>query len=217
VITVVRTPLTSDEKQSLANVLAEISKKPRPLDFDLLVQSDIRPWRYPPRFDFHYSEWWPGVRERDTNPDLAVLITMVLAGDRPLYGPPPVTVFDPVPDEDFRRTTLATVEDLLRKLESDTRNALLTLARIWTSVETGRILSKDAAATWALARLPGQHRPVLERARAIYLGEEDERWDDVRDDVAACAGHLRAEIERTRPPVDEPSRTRHIQGQTLVF
>jgi streptomycin 3"-adenylyltransferase len=128
-----------------------------------------------------------------------------------------VTVFDPVPDEDFRRTTLATVEDLLRKLESDTRNALLTLARIWTSVETGRILSKDAAATWALARLPGQHRPVLERARAIYLGEEDERWDDVRDDVAACAGHLRAEIERTRPPVDEPSRTRHIQGQTLVF
>ena len=69
---------------------------------------------------------------------------------------------------------------LLADLGGDTRNVILTLARIWSTVARGDIRSKDAAADWALDRLPGEHRPVLARARAIYLGHEEERWDDLR-------------------------------------
>jgi hypothetical protein len=58
--------------------------------------------------------------------------------------------------------------------------------------------SKDAAADWALSRLPDEHRYVLRRARAIYLGEEDERWDDVRPHVRAHADFVVAEIEELR-------------------
>jgi hypothetical protein len=47
---------------------------------------------------------------------------------------------------------------LVADLESDTRNVLLTLARMWTTVATGRIVSKDAAAAWALERLPPSAR-----------------------------------------------------------
>lgn len=195
VIAVSARGLTHAEKEQLAARLAAISKKPRSVDFDLVVQSEIRPWRYPPPFDFHYSDWWPGMRDRDTNIDLAVLITMLLAADMPLYGPAPATVFDPVPEEDFRQATLAAVGDLMRKIESDTRNVLLTLARIWTSLQTGDVLPKDQAATWALERMPAEHRPVLERARDLYLEGSRGAWDDVRDEVRACANYMCSAIK----------------------
>jgi hypothetical protein len=71
------------------------------------------------------------------------------------------------------------VDGILLDLENDTRNYLLTLARIWSTLVTGEIRSKDLAADWALERLPDEQRLVLERARAIYLGADEERWDDV--------------------------------------
>jgi streptomycin 3"-adenylyltransferase len=189
VIAVSTRHLTADEKQRLATQLAAISKRPRSVDFDLVVQSEIRPWRSPPPFDFHYSDWWPGMRDRGTNNDLAVLITMLLAAATPVYGPPPATVLDPVPDSDFRRQTLAAAEEVVRDVDGDTRNVLLTLARVWASLETGEVLPKDRAATWVLERLPDQHKPVLERARAAYLEGSYGEWDDVRDEVAAFVAY----------------------------
>ncbi|CAM5721494.1 Streptomycin 3'-adenylyltransferase OS=Streptomyces violarus OX=67380 GN=FHS41_006532 PE=4 SV=1 [Streptomyces violarus] len=103
---------------------------------------------------------------------------MVLRADAPLHGPPPAGLLDPVPHDDLRRAIVAGVPELMAELDSDTRNVLLTLARIWATLKTGTIRSKDAAAEWALDRLPAGHRPVLARARAVYLGQEAERWDD---------------------------------------
>ncbi|MGK5694567.1 aminoglycoside adenylyltransferase domain-containing protein [Streptomyces sp. URMC 128] len=37
----------------------------------------------------------------------------------------------------------------------------------------------------ALDRLPAEHRPALARARAVYLGEETERWDDLAPRLCA--------------------------------
>ncbi|PVE11096.1 hypothetical protein Y717_17670 [Streptomyces scopuliridis RB72] len=64
------------------------------------------------------------------------------------------------------------------------------------TVATGSVTSKDAAADWALARLPAEHRPPPARARAICLGDEDERWDDLLPYVGAHADHVVAAIER---------------------
>jgi hypothetical protein len=75
-------------------------------------------------------------------------------------------------------------------------SALLTLARIWSTAATDVIRSKDAAADWALARLPDEQRPVLARARANYLDEEDERWDDLAESVSSFADHVVGEIGR---------------------
>ena len=189
VIAVSARRLTDEEKQRLASRLRDVSKKPRPLDFDLVVQMEIRPWRYPPPFDFHYSEWWPGMRDRDTNIDLAVLITILLAGGTPIYGPAPAAVFDPVPEKDFRGTTLLAADEVIRDVEGDTRNVVLTLARIWTSLGTGEVLRKDGAATWVLERLPDEHKPVLERARSLYLEGSRGTWDDLRDEVDAYVAY----------------------------
>lgn len=83
------------------------------------------------------------------------------------------------------------------EIESDTRNVLLTLARIWTTLASGEILSKDAAADWALQHLPVRHRAVLARARDMYIkGEDEERWSDLTavrehaDVVSAIHGYV---------------------------
>ena len=85
-----------------------------------------------------------------------------------------------MPRADLDQAMLDAIPDLLADLDSDTRNVILTLARIWTTMATGEIQPKDVAAEWASARLPTQHRAVLAHARAIYLGEEPERWDDLQ-------------------------------------
>ena len=124
---------------------------------------------------------------------------MVLLADRPLFGPPPAEVFDAVPRDDYVRAMMSAVDDVLRGLDDDTRNMILTLARIWSSLATGDIRAKDDAAAWALERLPEEHRAVLARARTVYLGEEEERWDDLAPRLRPHADYVVAEIERLVP------------------
>ena len=85
---------------------------------------------------------------------------------------------------------------LLAELETDTRNVILTLAGIWTTLETGAIRSKDAAADWALERLPAAPRPVLARARATYLGDVEESFSGLEDRIRPHADHVVAQIAR---------------------
>jgi streptomycin 3"-adenylyltransferase len=200
---------TPDEKRRIVGRLLALSgtdsaaAPPRPVELTLVIWSEIRPWRYPPTMDFQYGEWWREEFERGelepwgsrTNPDLAQLVTMVLLGGAALIGPSPHQVFDPVPDEDFIDALVADIGALMDDLDSDTRNVVLTLARIWSGVVTGAIQSKDGAAEWALPRLAPEHRVVLARARGNYLGTEEERWDDLQGRIRPFAEAVVAEVE----------------------
>jgi predicted nucleotidyltransferase len=207
VLVVLRRRTTSEERRILVDRMLGISgpgggSGGRPLELTIVVQPDVRPWRYPPRSEFQYGEWLRAEFERGVtpapvpSPDLAPLLTMVLLGNRPLFGPPPTDALDPVPHEDLLRGILDNVPDLLADLDWDAGNVVLTLARVWTTVVTGRIRPKDAAADWALARLPREHRAVMARARAIYLGVEEERWDDLQPRVRPLVDHVVGEIGR---------------------
>ncbi|MEY9992228.1 putative nucleotidyltransferase [Streptomyces sp. V4I8] len=206
-LVVVSRPTTRPQRRALVEELMKVSGPPgqrsrRPVELIVVVQDDVRPWRYPPTCDFLYGEWLREEYERgvtpapEPSPDLAPLLTMVLLADAPLYGPPPADLLAPVPHADLRRAIVAGVPGLTGDLDTDTRNVLLTLARIWTTLATGAIRSKDAAADWALPRLPAEHRPVLAHARAVYLGDEAERWDGtLLSGVRPCAEFLVRAIE----------------------
>jgi predicted nucleotidyltransferase len=201
---------TRAEKQRLVHGLLAVSGRRtahgmwRRIELTIVVERDIKPWCYPPSFDFQYGDWlrsefesgnvepWPTT----VNPDLAMLITMVMLTNTPLFGPPPVEIFDPVPNGDLLSAMIDDLDIVRGGLDSDTRNAILTLARIWSTVATGVIRSKDAAADWVLERLPEAHRPVLARARAIYVGDQVERWDDLEDHIGPYADYVVAEIRR---------------------
>lgn len=177
----------------------------RPVELTVVAHPEVRPWRYPPTGDFLYGEWLRGefeagaVPEPAPMPDLALLVTMVLAGDHPLAGPPPARVLDPVPRADVVRASTAAIPALLADVEHDTRNVVLTLARVWSTVATGVIRSKAAAADWASSRLPLRHRSVLEHAKQLYLRSryDEERWsDELKARVPDHVRHVVAEIRR---------------------
>jgi streptomycin 3"-adenylyltransferase len=90
---------------------------------------------------------------------------------------------------------MAGIPGLLDDLEGDTANVLLTLARIWLTLATGEIRPKDVAADWALERLSARYRPPLSRARAVYLGDAPDAWQDVWPEARATADSLVATIQ----------------------
>ncbi len=210
VLVVSRRRMVDRERRALLDGLLTISgfaNGARPVELTVVVQSDVRPWRYPPTADFRYGEWLRdeletgGAPRPEPMPDLALLITLVLAGGHTLAGPPPERVLDPVPHADVLRASVAGIPDLLDDLDGDTRNVVLTLARVWTTLATGEIRPKDAAADWALARLPPEHRPVLTHAKELYLAYRysEESWtDELRARVRPQVDHVLAEIDR--PP-----------------
>ena len=207
VLALARRRTTDDERRRLVDGLLAISGRQarlgpaRSIELSVVAEGDVRPWRYPPRLDLQYGDWLRddferGDREpwRNPNPDLAVLLTSVRRVSRPVLGAPAAEAFDAVPQRDLVHAISDELPALLDDLEGDTRNVILTLARMWLTLATGEIRSKDAAADWALARLPGAARPALAHARAIYLGEQPEDWAGREEAVPPLVEYLVAEI-----------------------
>nr|ARU12830.1 aminoglycoside adenyltransferase [Escherichia coli] len=80
--------------------------------------------------------------------------------------------------------------------KGDERNVVLALARIWYSASTGLIAPKDVAAAWVSERLPAEHRPLICKARAAYLGSEDDDLAMRVEETAAFVRYAKATIER---------------------
>ncbi len=208
VLVVSKRSLDQQQRQTLVRGLLGLSgsrNNARPVELTVVVESEVRPWRYPPNGDFLYGEWLRAEYESGTvpqpepMPDLALLVSMTRAGEHPLTGPGPTTVLDPVPRADLIHASVAGVPDLVANLDDDTRNVLLTFARIWATLATGEIRSKDAAADWALSRLPPEHRPVLEHTLHLYLhcSYAEEAWSEaLRAQVRPHVDHVLAEIAR---------------------
>lgn len=203
-------PTTRKEKAHLASNMLKISGiyavsvDLKPIELTIVVKSDINPWHYPPKFDFLYGDWmrkdfesgniepWP-TKEL---PNLALVITQLLLSNKILFGPNPDTLLDPVPYKDFMLATTREIDSLLGDIEWDTRNVLLTLGRIWSTLETDTIRSKADAATCAIDRLPVEYKNVMKRARLICLGEEREYWEDMKALLKPCADFMVVQIKK---------------------
>lgn len=198
---------THEEKAKLEANLLQISgiymkNSKCPLEMTIVNKSEINPWHYPSNFDFQYGEWlrkefesgniepWPAKEM----PDLALLVTQVLLASKTLVGVNPDQLLCEVPYKDFLMATTDALPNLMSDLDNDTRNVLLTFARIWSTVETDTIRSKPAAADWAIDCLPEKYHPVMNRAKAISKGEVEEYWDDIRELIKPCADFMLAQI-----------------------
>jgi predicted nucleotidyltransferase len=201
-LAVTKAPLSPARRMRLSDRMMSVSGERahgRPVELTAVVQEQVKPWRYPPIADFVYGEWLvaslgePGVTGPAATPNLAVEITQVLRADRVVTGPPPNEVLDAVPPEDLARACRDSIPGLLADLEGDERNVILTFARIWYTLETGQISSKDRAAEWASPRLPEDLRPVLDHVRRLYLTTSyaQERWPPgLRESTARLVDHI---------------------------
>ncbi len=218
---VINRATTSEEKAKLIAKLLQISgiymkSSKRPLEITLVEKSMINPWQYPPHFDFQYGEYLRDSFEKDIiepwenyeMPDLAVLVTQVLLRSETLWGLKPSQLLVEVPYRDFMKAMIHDVNRLTADLEHDTRNVLLTFARIWSTLETDKIRSKPAAADWVINHLPERHQPVMKRAKLICIGIENEHWDDIEELIKPCADFMVEKINAQIPLVnfDDPNK-----------
>lgn len=203
VVAAIARPSSPDERRRLAGLCLDVSQPTWDpdthglLELDVVVAPHLRPWRYPPPLDFHYSRSLHEAFERgapkpwrvDAHADLASTLTIVHAAGVVLAGAPAAEVFPPVPREDYRRAIAADVPWCLEHVEDRRLYAVLSLPRIWAGMATEDVHSKVTAAEWALPRVPADLRPVLEHALAVYRGDADESWvglpvDDYTEYVA---------------------------------
>lgn len=202
-----RSTTTYREKVKLVTNLLTISgiymkSSKRPIEMTIVVRSEINPWRFPPKFDFQYGDWLRNEFESgnmepwtsNVMANLAIMATKLLLANKKLFGPNPDQLLSRVPYQDFIIATVETLGSLMTDLNWDTRNVLLTLARVWSTVKTDRIRSKFDAAVWVIKRLPEEYQPVMERAKAICIGEKNENWDDLVTFIQPCAEFMVSKI-----------------------
>lgn len=206
--------IISEEKVKLIANLLQISgiymkSSKLPIEMTLVEKRMINPWQYPPYFDFQYGEWLRESFEKEIiepwenyeMPDLAVIVTQVLLKSVTLWGLKPEQLLAQVPYPDFMKAMLHDVNRLTADLEHDTRNVLLTFARIWCTLETDTIRSKPAAADWVINHLSERHQPVMKRAKSICMGIENEHWDDIKVVLKPCADFMVDKINGQIPLV----------------
>ena len=196
-------PTTAENRAALVAALTPLSAKHerragwRPLELTAAVRSTLDPLSDPPVTDFQFGEWLRDrldagqtAPEEPNNPDLTLLVEMVRQSGRPLHGPPPEELIGEVPHDRLQSALRDVIPGLLRDLDSDTANVLLTLARVGYTLATGSFASKDEAAEWVLPRVSAEAKTAIERARAVYLGEEADSWETERAAVTRASDEL---------------------------
>lgn len=126
--------------------------------------------------------------------------TLVLAQARQeviaLFGPDRDKLLPMIPMIDVRNAMRELLPELVGGLREDTRNVLLTLARIWYTAENGTFVSKDEAARWAIPQLSDRSAVTLNHARLAYLGEVGDNWSSHQGGMECLAQELTLKVNR---------------------
>lgn len=206
VFVIINTNLPKETQRELTSQLMNISgtignqEGKRPLEVTVVKKEDIVPWHYPPKRQYIYGEWLRNeflegeLQTPVYDPDLSILITQVRKNSLSLMGPEASTLFEPVPVNDIRKAVKDSLPDLLDEIKGDERNVILTLARMWKTVVTGKITSKDKAAEWVILRLPDKYVPLLNIAKKAYLGNYEDDWTEKDSEVNKFVHYMKNKI-----------------------
>lgn len=203
---VLRGALSEEARNQLTRALLACSGRVgdtcrRPLEVTVVAISEICPWHFPPRCEYLYGEWlrqeieagqYPQAHE---NPDLVILLWQARQHSAALHGPQAKALLPEFSFEEIQKALVASLPDLMENLKGDERNVLLTLSRMWYTLVTHGITSKDHSALWALDRLPASYAPLLQLAKEGYLGAADDHWTERSAETQDLADYMRRQIE----------------------
>lgn len=206
-LAVVESELTESQRSDLLTGLLCLSGRhpaapegPRCLEVVIFCRSDLARGDYPARAEFVYGEWLRDSFEAgekpmpERNPEYSLVVAQAYQESVPLLGPPRNELLTEVSLEYVRQAMRDGLPDLLNGLRGDERNVLLTLARMWHTANTGKFVTKDTAASWAIPRLSGQYATTLDYARRAYIGEITDDWSSQSDAAQKLADHMSEQV-----------------------
>lgn len=202
-LAVVDRGLTVGERAALLSSLLRLSARHpavpggrRCLEVMVFTRPDLADNLFPARAEFVYGEWLRDAFEAGETPmpSQDPVFTLVLAQAwqeaRTLFGPDRNMLLPEISAVTVRRAMHDLLPTLLEGLQDDTRNVLLTLARMWHTASSRAFVSKDEAALWAIPRLARDKALTLAHAREAYLGEVADDWQGGRDAARKLADQL---------------------------
>jgi streptomycin 3"-adenylyltransferase len=207
VLAIIDSPMAKAQRLRLLSALLKASTPhPAPpgdlrcIEVMVFLGAEASSSNYPSTAEFIYGEW---LRTSYDSGELPMPVTdsgntLALAQlrqhSRPLLGSSATEILPEVPAALVRRAMRDALPALLQGLLGDERNVLLTLARMWRTGATGEFAPKDAAATWAEARMPERDAKPLTLAREAYLGNLEDTWEERRVAVLHTADYLRQRV-----------------------
>lgn len=171
-------------------------KDKRPLEVTILNRNDIISQQFPPRYEYMYGEWLRGEIEAGTIPqsnydaDLIILLWQARKYSIVLKGQSALDLIPIISEDEVIRAIQNSLPSLLEGMMGDERNALLTLARMWYTLENHDLCAKNIAGEWTLERLPKSFKPLMELAVKGYLGECEDNWSSKKSEVLLLADFI---------------------------
>ena len=202
-LAVVDAALAASQRKALLMDLLRLSGRPpaaagapRCLEVMVFCKADLAGGDYPVQAQFLYGEWLRRAFEAgeipipERDPEYSLIIAQARQQAISLLGPDVGELLPDISIEHVRQAMRDVLPGLLGGLRGDERNVLLTLARMWYTASTGKFLTKDAAASWAIPCLPDPDAMMLDHARRAYLGEVADDWTNQGDAARQLAERL---------------------------
>lgn len=179
---VTKTALSFITIKQLAELFISVSNRPYPIEVSFLHQGQLKVWKYPCPYDFHYSEYWRERYTKDllnntstyinqdykTDKDLAAHITITNYRGICYKGKPIHDVFPSIPKSDYFDSILSDFYDCLENINQKPIYCILNLLRVFLFVKEGIISSKKEAGIWGSLNLPNHLKVTVDKAREAY-------------------------------------------------
>lgn len=173
----------------------------RPLEVTIINQSDIVPLQFPPKCQYMYGEWLRGEMEAGeypqacNDPDIMILLWQARKNSITLKGAESKELIPAIPFHEIKKAIRFSLPGLISSFKGDERNVLLTLSRMWFTLVTEEITTKDVAAKWVILKLPERFPPLLTTAKEAYLGNLSDEWETVEKEAMALVEYMKKQIE----------------------
>ena len=200
-----------NERLDIAREIIEVDVKPCPLEMSALYIQDIKPWHYPPKCQFHYSDFWTEryqkmisgeIKENfiidcdfeDT--DIASYIPVIKKWGVCLYGRPIDEVFPEVSEEDFWKSISNDIDeyDFNDYNEKYFVSNIIILGRILSYKIEKKILSKYEGGVWTMNYVPQKYRYIIENALNVWYANE-KQLEYKQEDLQELRAYLIAKIK----------------------
>ena len=199
--------MSDDQRHDLLRTLLRISARhpavpggPRCIEVMVFLLSDLTENGFPARAEFTYGEWLRDDFEAGEmpiptrNPEYTLVLAQARQEAVSLTGQCACELLPEISPKRVRQAMGDALPALLSGLRGDERNVLLTLARMWRTAGTGKFVTKDAAAAWAIPQIPDRDAATLDYARRAYRGEIVDEWGSRWDDTLRLAEYLRERV-----------------------
>lgn len=189
------------ELLTISKPVGYISTDKRPLELTIINNNDIVPWQTPLYCEYMYGEWLRTEIESGKipqgffDPDIVILLWQAKQYSVTLKGTTAKEIIPDIPFADVEKAIQYSLPTLIHNLKGDERNVLLTLSRMWFTLETGTMATKDIAAKWALPKIPKELSPLLKMAKDAYLGKIIDHWQGKEISINLLVEFMQRQLE----------------------